>query len=299
MKIAVTGAAGSLGRALRAHVRLHRELIALPGRAEMDLAGPVEELRAWLIHHRPAAIVHLAGRRVGEDAAAVFRDNVAATYNLLEAVASTGFATRIVVASSAAVYGNAGVSPLTVRTERRPINLYGASKALQEDACTLARARWDVDISIARIFNVVGAPGDSWSVLPSLIACVEAAGDEVAVPVANADCTRDFVHVDDVCTALTSAATQSKVPAVFNVATGTGTTISLLARRVADALQRSIAFRFDASSGTATIRNSIGDPAESLAMGLHYRPITDGDIVALSAALHAERNLRPDGKAIS
>jgi nucleoside-diphosphate-sugar epimerase len=299
MRIAVTGAAGSLGRALRAHVQLHHELIALPGRTAMDLAGPVGELRAWLARHRPAAVVHLAGRRGGADAAEMFRNNVAATYNLLEAVASTGFAPRIVVASSAAVYGNAAESPLTVTTERQPVNIYGASKALQEDVCTLARAMWKIDISVARIFNVVGAPGDSWSVLPNLIASVEAAQDESVVPVANADCTRDFVHADDVCTALTNAATQSNVPAVFNVATGTGTAISALAVRVAHALKRPIRFRFDASSGTATIRNSIGDPAESLAMGLHYRPITDDDIVALSATLRAERNVRSGEKAIS
>jgi GDP-4-dehydro-6-deoxy-D-mannose reductase len=290
MKIAVTGATGSLGRALGAHVRRPDELIAFPGRAEMDLAGPVGPLREWLECHCPDAIVHLAGRRTGTDIARAFRDNVAATYNLLEAVALTGRTLRVVVASSAAVYGNsAGASALTVAAERRPINLYGTTKALQEDVCTLARSSRGSSVSIARIFNVVGAPGDTWSVLPSLIARIEAAPDRGVVRIANADCTRDFVHIDDVCEALLRAATQPNVAPVFNVATGTGTKISSLARRVAQALHRSIEFEFEAATEAATIRDSIGDPSESLAMGLQYRPITDGDIVALDASLRVER----------
>jgi nucleoside-diphosphate-sugar epimerase len=290
MKIAITGAAGSLGRAIRARVRLHDELIAFPERAEMDLAGPSQPLRGWLDQHRPDTVVHLAGWRTGSDVARAFRDNVAATYNLLEAVALTGRTIRVVVASSAAVYGNAdGTSALTVTAERRPINLYGTSKALQEDVCRLAHSSRAISVSIARIFNVVGAPGDTWSVLPSLIGSIEAAPDRGVVLVANADCARDFVHIDDVCDALLRAATQPTVVPIFNVATGLGTKISSLARRVARALHRSVKFEFKAATGAETIRNSVGDPTESLAMGLRYRPIMDDDIVTLGESLRAER----------
>lgn len=289
MKVAVTGAGGSLSRALSTHPGLHDELITFPKRAELDLAGPTAPLRAWLERHRPDAIVHLAGWRTGPDRAAAFRDNVAATYNLLEAVASTGYTIRVVVASSAAVYGNADGSALTIATERRPVNLYGASKALQEDVCTLARASSGAQLSIARIFNVVGAPGDTWSVLPNLIACIEAATAGSIVPVANADCTRDFVHIEDVCNALLRAATQPNLVPVFNVATGTGTKISSLAGRIAQTLHRSIDFQFHASTDGATIRDSIGDPKELLAMGLRNRVIGEGDIIALGESLRVKR----------
>ena len=287
MTIAVTGAGGTIGRALVAcAARSGQTSIDFPSRTQLDLAGPVEPLKAWLASCRPDAIIHLAGRRHGNDVAPAFRDNVVATYNLLAAVASTLRPIRVVVASSAAVYGDAaGRSPLSVEAERCPINVYGFSKALQEDTCALARASTGADVSIARIFNVIAAPGDTWSVIPSLIARIGESADGAIVRVANARCTRDFVHIDDVCSALLLAATQSAVPRVFNVATGIGTTIAAVAHRIAGALHRRIDFRFDEVADATTIVDSIGDPKEALAMGWRYRTISDGDITALRASL--------------
>jgi nucleoside-diphosphate-sugar epimerase len=286
MKVAVTGAAGSLGRALAARTGDAKDLIAFPPRSELDLAGPAAALREWIAANRPEAIIHLAGRR-GGDAGACVRDNVATTIAVLDAVAALGDPIRVVLASSAAVYGQAPPSgPLDVRAVRRPVNVYGTAKALAEDACALAAAGRNVDVSVARIFNVVGAPGDTWSVVPSLVARILAA-DGAPVAVANADCTRDFVHVDDLCAALWSAATQRVAPPLFNVATGAGTTIAALAESVARALGRAVEFRFAAAVDADTIRYSVGDPREALELGCRFRPISDADIIAVAESVAA------------
>lgn len=284
MKIALTGAAGSIGRALTARAHGH-ELLPFPRRSELDLAAGPERAAEWLRTRRPDAIVHLAGRRGGAIAGDAFRDNVTATYNLLAAVAAAGPRTRIVVASSAAVYGNAaGRVPLSVAAERRPANLYGVSKALQEDVCALARASNGADIAIARIFNLAGAPGDTWSVLPSLIARIGAAADGSTIAISHATCTRDFVSIGDVCDALLRAAVQPSVPAVFNVATGTATTIGSLAERIAGVLDRRVHLVLEDDTDPATIRDSIGDPTELRALGCEPEPLSDGDIAALAVA---------------
>jgi nucleoside-diphosphate-sugar epimerase len=285
MTIAVTGAGGSIGRALAAFAaRSGYAAVDFPNHAQLDLAGPRGPLADWLAGHRPDAIVHLAGRRRGDDVSAAFRDNVAATYNLLTAVAAMDTPVRVVVASSAAVYGNARRhAPLAVDAERRPRNLYGASKALQEDACSLVRTTYGTDVTMARIFNIVGAPGDTWSVIPSLIARIGASRDGDAVHVTDANCTRDFVHVDDVCSALLLAATAPAVPPVFDVATGVGTEIGDIARRIAGALRRTVDLRFDAVTDATTIIDSVGDPREAAAIGWTHRTVFKDDRAILNA----------------
>lgn len=284
MRVALTGASGSLGRALAAWVENAGEVIPLPPRSELDLAASPGALREWIAGHRPDAVIHLAGRRAGDVGACIY-DNVATTCSLLEAVASVDARIRVVLASSAAVYGQApDPRPLEVRSVRRPINAYGTAKALAEEACDLAAAGGALDVSIARIFNVVGAPGDTWSVVPSLVnRILSANGGPIAV--ANADCIRDFVNVDDVCDALWRAATRPVAPHVFNVATGTGTDIAAAARAVAQALGRSVDLRFSASSEAGTIRYSVGDPREALAMGCRFRSLAAADIVTLARSV--------------
>jgi nucleoside-diphosphate-sugar epimerase len=287
VKIALTGAGGSIGRALTARAHGH-ELLPFPRRPELDLAAGPGPAAEWLRTRRPDAIVHLAGRRGGAAAVDAFRDNVTATYNLLAAVAAAGPRTRIVLASSAAVYGNAaGRAPLSVAAERRPVNAYGVSKALQEDVCALARASNGADITIGRIFNLAGAPGDTWSVVPSLIARIGAAADGSEITISHATCTRDFVSIDDVCDALLRAAVQPAVPAVFNVATGTATTIGSLAQRIADVLDRRVHLVLEDDTDTATIQDSVGDATELHALGCAPEPLSDRDIAALAAAASA------------
>ena len=285
MTIALTGAGGSIGRALVACAALNgNALTVFPTRTQLDLAGPLEPLKAWLAVRWPDAIIHLAGRRHGGDAAAAVRDNVAATYNLLEAVASLQRPVRVVVASSADVYGDArGRGKLAIGAERRPMSVYGVSKALQEDTCTLARASHGTDVSVARIFNIFGAPGDTWSVIPNMIARIGASADGATLHVTNARCVRDFVHIDDVCSALLLASTQPSIPRVFNIATGIETAIGDIARRIAESLHRNIDLRFDDGVDATTILDSIGDPEETIAMGWKYRAISNSDIRALSA----------------
>jgi GDP-4-dehydro-6-deoxy-D-mannose reductase len=292
--VAVTGAWGSIGRALAGFITGRGEtLIQFPSRAQLDLAGCSEPLRAWLSANRPDAIIHLAGWRRGSDVATAFRDNVTATYNLLSAVALVLGRIRIVVASSAAVYGDArGRAPLSVEAERRPVDLYGVSKALQEDTCSLARASGYADICIARIFNVFGAPGDTWSVAPRLIARIGGSAEGAIVRVAHARCTRDFVHIDDVCNALVLAATRATVPPVFNVATGIETKIGDIARRISRALSRNVSLCFDTDVGASTIVESSGDPKEALQMGWTYRTISEHDIAAFSASSPAMSHAR-------
>src|SRR6266581_3164850 len=95
-----------------------------------DLAdGPL--LRATLMRHRPAAVVHFAAfAYVGESAenpALYYRNNVGGTVELLDAMRECGVG-HIVFSSSCAVYGVPRVVPIPENSPLDPINPYGAGK---------------------------------------------------------------------------------------------------------------------------------------------------------------------------
>jgi len=58
-----------------------------------------------------------------------FRENLLATFNLLEAIRRAGGVEKMVFASSSTVYGDAKILPTPENHEIKPISVYGASKA--------------------------------------------------------------------------------------------------------------------------------------------------------------------------
>ena len=98
-----------------------------------DLKNPEDSLKAV---KDVEVVFHLAANpevRVSTTAPEIhFRENVVATFNLLEACRKVGTVEKFVFASSSTVYGDAKVFPTPENHELRPISVYGASKAACE-----------------------------------------------------------------------------------------------------------------------------------------------------------------------
>ena len=158
------------------------------------------------------------------------------TFNVIEAAVDAGVA-RSVVASSASVYGLADQFPTTER--QHPYanrTLYGAAKTFNEG---LARSFADMsgfDYVGLRYFNVYGPRMDIFGlyteVLVRWMERIEAG--EPPLILGDGSQTMDFVYVDDVAAANIAAATAPVTDEVFNVASGTETSL----RGLADALLR-------------------------------------------------------------
>lgn len=85
-----------------------------------------------------------------------FRENIVATFNLLEAVRRNGGVEALVFASSSTVYGDPQVIPTPETHEIRPISVYGASKAACESLiCSYAHLYGFKSVSL-RYANIVG-----------------------------------------------------------------------------------------------------------------------------------------------
>lgn len=127
------------------------------------LAADLEDtplISAWLREVRPTHIIHLAAlSHVVGDPLGFYQVNVLGTESLIQAIVNAGITPeKMVIASSANIYGNASENPITENTPIRPMNHYGVSKAAME----LMLSKWHprLPIIVARPFNYTG-PGQS------------------------------------------------------------------------------------------------------------------------------------------
>lgn len=157
------------------------------------------------------------------------RTNTDATAALLDRARRTD--TRVVLASSAAVYGDPASVPVAEDDPTVPAAPYGVSKLATDHLARVYADRYDLATVSLRYFNVYGT-GANGGVVDAF--CRRALAGEPLVVHGDGEQTRDLVHVDDVVAANLLAATTEHTGTVFNVGTGRGVTIRTLADLVRD-----------------------------------------------------------------
>ncbi len=152
------------------------------------------------------------------------------TFNVLEA-AVRAQVRRVVAASSASVYGMAEVFPTT--EAHHPYNnrtLYGAAKAFNEGMLRSFNDMYGLDYVALRYFNVYGPRMDMTGAYTEvLIRWMNAiAAGQAPMIFGDGMQTMDFVHVKDIARANVLAAGAAVTDAVFNVASGSETSLNML-----------------------------------------------------------------------
>lgn len=182
---------------------------------------------------KSTAVVHLAAQvsvpLSVENPEETMEINVQGTQNVIDSCLENEVA-RLVVASSAAVYGEAETLPLKEEAAGDLLSPYAESKWANEQQIIEARSN-GLQASCLRFFNVYGAgqrPDGAYAAVIPKFADMMAQG---IPPRINGDGgqTRDFVHVDDVCNAIMTLIEgdwKAESHHVYNVATETK--ISLL-----------------------------------------------------------------------
>ncbi|WP_336328828.1 NAD-dependent epimerase/dehydratase family protein [Halovenus sp. HT40] len=159
--------------------------------------------------------------------------NATGTVTVLEAARKTD--TRVVSASSAAVYGHPREIPINETARLKPTSPYGIDKVALDQYTRRFGELYGLPTVALRYFNVYGPrqTATDYSGVISIFRDQATAGDPITVH-GDGTQTRDFVHVSDVVRANLRAATTDHTAEAFNVGTGTQTSINELAAVVRD-----------------------------------------------------------------
>lgn len=235
MRALVTGGSGFVGTWLRAHLEEMGDEVLTPGE-ELDVTDLVTVERA-LSGACLDAVYHLAGLahvgRSWEEPVGFFETNAVGTLHVLDAVRRCQPVPRVLVVSSAEVYGAVQPDdlPLVEEAPLRPVSPYAVSKVAAEMVGLQAHLGWGVPVVRARPFNHLG-PGQSPTfAVPALAARIleaQKTGSGV-LRTGNLSARRDFTDVRDVVRAYRLLVERGEPGAVYNVCSGRDVSIESVA----------------------------------------------------------------------
>lgn len=166
-----------------------------------------------------------------------FEINVNGTINILDAAKEFGVK-KVVLSSSAAVYGDNPESPKRINMQPQPKTPYATTKLEGEKLLQEYHEKHELGTVSLRYFNVYGPRQDPKSqyaaAIPIFIS--KALKNEPIIIYGDGEQTRDFIFVKDVVKANILAATNEKVSGVFNVALGKATSINQIATKIISVL---------------------------------------------------------------
>lgn len=237
MRALITGACGFVGRYLGSYLlecgdEVLGTVFATP-RAPLPFptqtldVQSAEECSKLLIKYRPEVVYHLAGIAFVPEAEDNFiralSVNVGGTHNILRACHLLELGTKVVIVSSAEVYGRVRQEdlPITESVKLQPANNYSLSKLMSEMVAPRYEQFGYVRSVVMRPFNHIGPGQDNRFVASSFAYQLARIAKQQIPPVmkvGNLEARRDFLDVRDVVRAYRAAAVKGQ--GVYNLASG-------------------------------------------------------------------------------
>jgi GDP-4-dehydro-6-deoxy-D-mannose reductase len=289
-RILLTGAAGFVGRHLRAHLAraFPAAFVFATGETEQPGITPLNvtdaaAARAAMETLRPDAVVHLAAvaaiPEANRDAERTWRINFCGTRTLARAVLQAAPQASFLYVSSAAVYGRAFRAGLPVPESAplEPLDTYAATKAAAEMALSAMTAE-GLRLIRLRPFNHIGpgqSPAFATAAFAGQIARIEAGLQPPELAVGSLAAERDFLDVRDVCAAYAACLARAETlesGLAINLCSGVARRIGTVLDELLALARVPIAVRADpARLRPDDLPRSVGDPALA-ARVLGWRP---------------------------
>jgi UDP-glucose 4-epimerase len=183
------------------------------------------------------------------------------TYEVVEAAADAGVR-KVVAASSASVYGLAEQFPTSERHHPYANDtLYGAAKTFNEGLLRSFHAMRGLDYVALRYFNVYGPRMDIHGLYTEvLIRWMERieAGQPPLI-LGDGTQTMDFVFTEDIARANLLAASADVTDEVFNIGSGTETSLTELAQALLRAMGSDLPLEFGPPRGVNAVTRRLAD----------------------------------------
>lgn len=249
MRILVTGGAGYIGSVITEEL-LHKnhQVVVLDNLSKGHRAAVSADaffVQEELLHEAAVteilrrnsieAVIHMAASSlVGEsmrEAGGYYKNNVTASLSLMNAMCAAGVR-RIVLSSTAAVYGEPAHQPIEESDTTFPSNPYGETKLAVERAMVWYSRAHGLNFTSLRYFNAAGASTQfgEWHnpeshLIPAALRValgssphLEIFGDDY--PTRDGTCVRDYVHVVDLARAHILALESAGENKVYNLGCG-------------------------------------------------------------------------------
>lgn len=218
---------------------------------------------------KPAVCIHCAGRASVPysltDPAADFHSSVDVTFEILNTLRLHSPSTRLILLSSAAVYGNPERLPIVEDAPLRPISPYGFHKRMCEELCEEFSTVYGIPTAVARIFSAYG-PGLRRQVVWDLCSRMLTA-TSIGLQGTGAE-SRDFIHVNDVARGILLLAEKARCEGeAYNLANGAETRIDELADMIRQEANPSVIIQFDGVIPAGTPLNWRADISRLASLG--------------------------------
>lgn len=297
MNVLVVGGAGYIGsHAVRALMdaghrvsvfdnlsRGHREAVPKDLFIEGELTNR-DLLCQVLTDHQIDAVMHFAAfALVNEsvnDPSLYYQNNVVAALSLMEAMRLAGVR-KFVFSSTTATYGEPDIIPIRESTPQQPINPYGFTKLVIEQALADYAHAYGFGYAALRYFNAAGAHPDGQigedhdpesHLIPIVLQVALGQRERITVfgddyPTPDGTCIRDYVHVNDLADAHLKALDRIRPGEglCLNLGTGRGTSV----REIIDACRKVTGHAIPEQIGS----RREGDPAELIADATKAREV--------------------------
>ncbi len=212
----IMGANGFLGSSLRRDLGVD-DALTLVSAAAVDLRQPLQVKKA-IADAEPDVIVNLAGisSPASDDVINLYQVNAFGHLNILQAASTLKRRPRVILASSAQLYGPDLTTKATEQTPLNPVSHYGLSKLLAEKYCELFAE--GVQTVVVRLYNAIGRGQSTLFLLPKLVQAFKQRASQLEI--GSADVERDYIDTRDLSAMWRLIIHSDRPPPVVNFSNG-------------------------------------------------------------------------------
>jgi GDP-4-dehydro-6-deoxy-D-mannose reductase len=195
---------------------------------ELDLTIK-ENLENIICDQKPDYIINMIGLFGGNDLESMIQINAGISRNIFETVVINHLSVqKILLIGSAAEYGVPISLPVKEDHGLNPINPYGLSKVIQTTFANYYALNFDIPVTVARTFNILGAGLSSKLSIGSFAEQIRELPSGSNINVGNIDSKRDFLDIYDVIDAYWKILLHGKKGEIYNVCSGKSISIKSL-----------------------------------------------------------------------